>query len=96
MDKLTLNDALGAIPAQHRRLFDLVDSLDRVALDSPAGVACLQLNGKGANQVVMHYHLHLMPRLMGKNELPVTTWELKQGDMDAIKHTAEKLAAMIS
>ncbi|MDY6970034.1 MAG: HIT family protein [Spirochaetota bacterium] len=63
---------------------------------SPAGVACLQLNGKGANQVVMHYHLHLMPRLMGKNELPVTTWELKQGDMDAIKNTAEKLAAMIS
>ncbi|NQT56531.1 MAG: HIT family protein [Desulfobacteraceae bacterium] len=62
---------------------------------NPTGVACLQLNGKGANQVVMHYHLHLIPRSSGEPELPVTTWELKQGDMEAIKQTAEKIAAAI-
>ena len=62
---------------------------------NPSGVACLQLNGLGANQVVMHYHFHLIPRLEGAPELPVTSWELKQGDMDAIKETAEKIAAAI-
>ena len=62
---------------------------------NPTGVACLQLNGKGANQVVMHYHLHLIPRSSGEPELPVTTWELKQGDMEEIKQTAERIAAAI-
>lgn len=59
------------------------------------GVALLQLNGQGVNQVVMHYHLHLMPRTGEGPELPVTCWELKQGDMEAIKKTAEKIAAAI-
>ena len=62
---------------------------------NPTGVACLQLNGEGANQVVQHYHLHLIPRLSGTPELPVATWELKDGDMDAIKKTAEKISAAI-
>ncbi|MBW1681597.1 MAG: HIT family protein [Deltaproteobacteria bacterium] len=62
---------------------------------NPAGIACLQLNGRGVNQVVMHYHLHLMPRLEGTPELPVTTWELKPGDMDEIKKTAEKISAAL-
>ena len=62
---------------------------------NPLGVAVLQLNGRGVNQAVMHYHIHLMPRSAGNPELPVTQWELKQGDMDAIKQTAEKIAAAI-
>jgi len=33
---------------------------------NPTGVACLQLNGKCENQVVMHYHLHLIPRSSGE------------------------------
>jgi len=43
----------------------------------------------------MHYHLHLIPRISGDPELPVTSWELKQGDMEAIKQTADKIAAAI-
>jgi histidine triad (HIT) family protein len=62
---------------------------------NPTGVACLQLNGKGANQVVMHYHFHLVPRHAGDPELPITTWELKPGDKDAIEETAKKIAAAI-
>jgi histidine triad (HIT) family protein len=62
---------------------------------NPIGVAALQLNGRGANQVVMHYHLHLIPRSSGGAELPVTNWELKPGDMDAVKRTGEKIAAAI-
>ncbi|HIC85167.1 MAG TPA: HIT family protein [Desulfobacterales bacterium] len=64
------------------------------ALD-PTGVACLQLNGKGANQVVMHYHLHLIPRGKQDPELPVSGWELKPGDMKAIEETAKKISAAI-
>jgi histidine triad (HIT) family protein len=33
---------------------------------SASGVACVQLNGKGVNQVVMHYHLHLIPKVPGR------------------------------
>ena len=62
---------------------------------NPTGVALLQLNGRGANQVVMHYHLHLVPRASDAPELSITTWEFKEGDMDAIKQTADKIAAAI-
>ena len=62
---------------------------------SPSGVACLQLNGPGANQVVLHYHLHLIPRIGGSPELPVANWVLKEGDMEAIKETATSIAAAI-
>jgi histidine triad (HIT) family protein len=61
----------------------------------PSGVALLQLNGRGANQVVGHYHLHLMPRTVGRPPLPVTEWELNEGDMEAIKKTAQKIASAI-
>jgi histidine triad (HIT) family protein len=62
---------------------------------SPTGVALLQLNGRGANQVVGHYHLHLMPRTGESPPLPVTDWELKEGDMEAIKKTAQQIASAI-
>ena len=62
----------------------------------PEGIALLQLNGRGVNQEVLHYHLHLMPRLEGKPELPVTHWELRPGDMKAILRTAEKIATALS
>jgi histidine triad (HIT) family protein len=62
---------------------------------NPAGVAVLQLNGRGVNQVVMHYHLHLIPRVSGGPELKMTAWELIPGDMDAIKQTADRIAVAI-
>lgn len=58
----------------------------------PTGVAVLQLNGKGVNQVVMHYHLHLIPRISGTPSLSMTEWEMKAGNMEAIKLTAERIA----
>ena len=66
----------------------------KVALD-PLGVACVQLNGRGVNQVVMHYHLHLVPRSSGEPEPPLPSWELRQGDMEVIEKTAEKIAAAL-
>jgi histidine triad (HIT) family protein len=62
---------------------------------NPIGVVTLQLNGRGANQVVMHYHLHLVPRVSGDPELPMSTWEIKEGNMESIRQTAERIAAAI-
>jgi histidine triad (HIT) family protein len=62
---------------------------------NPSGVACLQLNGRGVNQVVMHYHLHLIPRTERDGELPMSTWELKPGDQEAIARLAEDVGARL-
>jgi len=61
----------------------------------PLGVVAVQLNGRAVNQVIMHYHLHLIPRLEGSPELKWTGWEMKPGNMDVIKATAEKIAAAV-
>jgi histidine triad (HIT) family protein len=66
----------------------------RVALN-PNGVAALQLNGGGVGQVVMHYHLHLVPRPEGSPALPISHWDLKPGDMSKIQEIAGKITANI-
>lgn len=58
----------------------------------PSGMAVLQLNGQGAKQVVLHYHLHLVPRIPGTPQLPITNWELRPGDKEALRRTAEKIS----
>ncbi len=62
---------------------------------NPTGVACVQLNGPGVNQVVLHYHLHLIPRIAEGPELPVSSWEIKAGDKAAIQAIAGRIAAAI-
>ena len=89
---------LWAIPAEdltaiHMASQKIIHAIKKAL--KPAGVAVLQLNGRGVNQVVMHYHLHLMPRSEGGPDLPVTVWDLKPGDMEVIKQTAERIAAAI-
>jgi histidine triad (HIT) family protein len=66
----------------------------RAALN-PSGIAALQLNGRGVNQMVMHYHLHLVPRTGHAPELPITIWDLKPGDIRAIERTAQRIAAAL-
>ncbi len=66
----------------------------RTAL-SPEGIAVLQLNGRGVNQVVMHYHMHLVPRTERDTDLPITGWEIKPGDMNTIQATGQKIAAAV-
>lgn len=61
----------------------------------PVGVACLQLNGRGVNQVVMHYHFHLIPRLEGAPELPMCKWELAPGDHETLARLAERIGSKI-
>lgn len=58
---------------------------------NPEGIALLQLNGRGVNQLVMHYHLHMIPRTSEAPDLSITAWEMIPGDMDLIEKTAESL-----
>ncbi len=61
---------------------------------SPDGLVVLQLNEPAAGQVVMHYHLHLVPRFQGDG---VTSfdWTPIPGDPDRIQATADKIRAAL-
>jgi len=61
----------------------------------PVSVAAVQLNGKAVNQVVMHYHLHLIPRANTEGPFQLTAWEMIPGDMQAIQKTGASIAAAI-
>jgi len=84
------DDDLAAIHLASKKIIHAI----REALE-PTGVACVQLNGPGVNQVVRHYHLHLIPRMAGTPELPVSSWEIEPGDMASIRETADRIAAAI-
>ena len=81
------------ISAIHLASKKIADALKEVL--RPAGIAVLQLNGRGVNQIVMHYHLHLIPRADSAPELKMTAWDLIPGNMDAIRVMSGKIAAAI-
>lgn len=83
-------DDLAAIHQVSKRIAGAL----RTALN-PDGIACLQLNGRAVNQVVMHYHLHLIPRKAEDPDLTMTAWDLVPGDMDRIREIAEKVIAAL-
>ena len=85
------NEDLAAIHRASKRLAAAIR--DALGCD---GIACLQLNGRAVNQVVMHYHHHLIPRSEGEPELTMTAWELVPGDMDRIQATAQKIMASLA
>jgi len=81
------------IAAIHRASIKIAQAIRAVL--GPVGIAALQLNGKAVNQVVMHYHLHLIPKAADGSKLKMTEWELVPGDMDKIKDIGEQIAAAI-
>ena len=81
------------ITAIHRASKKIATAMQAVL--GPVGIAVLQLNGKVVNQVVMHYHLHLIPRAQNGPTLKMTEWELIPGDMDKIKSIGDKIAAAV-
>jgi len=58
------------------------------------GVTVLQLNGKASDQIVPHLHIHIIPR-WENDGLPVSSWEMKPGDMEEIKDIAGKVKEQI-
>ncbi|MCC6471618.1 MAG: HIT family protein [Alphaproteobacteria bacterium] len=94
-----------AIPkAHHPDLFSLPPPLaaavartaQRVAIAvqkalKPDGINLVQANGKGAEQSVFHFHLHVLPRRVG-DQLKLN-WGHRAGDMARIKANFEKIKA---
>ena len=58
------------------------------------GITILQLNGKASDQIVPHLHIHIIPRWRNDG-LPISTWEMKPGDMEQIQDTAKKIREYI-
>jgi len=82
-----------ALAAVHTASKKIVKAMTKAM--GPVSVAAVQLNGKGVNQVVMHYHLHLIPRAEDGEALTLTVWEMIPGDMDVINRTGAAIAAAI-
>jgi histidine triad (HIT) family protein len=65
------------------------------AVLNPDGINVMQLNGKAANQVVPHLHVHIVPRWSGDG-LTICKWDLAAGDMDEIKAIGQKIEGALS
>ena len=83
------DDLSGACIAAARRIAGAVE-----AALSPSGINLLQANGPGAAQSVPHFHIHIMPRYAGDENLKIN-WGLVPGDMDEIKAVREKIAGCL-
>jgi histidine triad (HIT) family protein len=80
IDDADLDATMHAARAMARRV------KDRLGAD---GVNLLNSCGRAAWQTVFHFHVHVIPRYDDDPlKLP---WVPEQGDMDAIKRTADKL-----
>ncbi len=59
----------------------------------PHGVNLVQANGPGAAQSVLHFHIHILPRVEG-DDLRLN-WGLKPGDMAEIEANFKKIQAAL-
>jgi histidine triad (HIT) family protein len=57
----------------------------------PDGMNLVQSNARGAAQHVDHFHLHILPRLLGDGLL--LNWKLRPGDMTRIAGVADRIRA---
>lgn len=78
--------AIAATAASARRV---ARALQRTL--APPGLNLLQCNGPAAQQTVMHFHMHVLPRRQG-DELKLN-WELQPGDPAAIEALAARIRA---
>ena len=56
---------------------------------NPDGLNLVQCNGAAAAQSVMHFHMHVLPRI--RDDGLAMNWGLKLGDIDAIGRLAERI-----
>ena len=109
MDINPLNDGhLLIIPKAHAATIDEIGAEDFEAVMSatyklagavkkalnPDGMNVMQLNGKAANQVVGHLHVHIVPRWSGDG-LTICSWEPVPGDMQRITHVSEEIKSQM-
>jgi histidine triad (HIT) family protein len=95
LDINPLNDGhLLVIPKAHAENIHEITEADFVAVASAThkltAAVKMQLNGKAANQVVPHLHVHIVPRWFGDG-LTICKWELVAGDMEKLKAVGEQI-----
>ena len=88
-DLYTISDA--AISAVARTARKVAVTVNETL--APDGINLVQANGKGAEQSVFHFHMHVLPRRIG-DELKMN-WGQIPGDMDAIRAIADRLRAAL-
>lgn len=59
----------------------------------PEGLNLVQSNGAAAAQSVMHFHMHVLPRVSG--DALLLNWALQPGDPDEIGALAERIRARL-
>jgi len=91
MDINPINEGhLLIIPKAHAATIHEITEADFKKALNPDGINLLQLNGKAANQVVPHLHVHIVPRWFGDG-VTVSQWQLVAGDMEKIEGLAERI-----
>ena len=88
LHEITEADFLAVMSVTHKLAAAVKKALN------PEGINLLQLNGKAANQVVPHLHVHMVPRWSGDG-LTISQWEMVAGDMEKIRGVAEKIQSEI-
>ena len=86
--EITEDDFLSVMSVTHKLAAAVKKALN------PDGINLLQLNGRAANQVVPHLHVHIVPRWSGDG-LTISQWDIVAGDMENIKAVAEKIQSEI-
>ncbi|MFH1137470.1 MAG: HIT family protein [Pseudomonadota bacterium] len=87
------HENLAAMPDELLRdLIVLAKNLAGVAVKGldAKGINLIQSNGRAANQIIDHYHLHLIPRYR-PDDLKAMAWELVPGDLSDIAAAAEAI-----
>ncbi len=82
--EITEADFAAVTAATHKLAAAVKKTLD------PEGINLMQLNGKAANQIVPHLHVHIVPRWSGDG-LTICKWEPMAGDMEKINEVAKKI-----
>ncbi len=92
-----LENIVDAAPQLYGHLASVICKISKAvdAAVKPDGMNVLQLNGKAANQVVPHLHMHIVPRWEGDG-LTISAWEPVMGNSEEISATAELIKRKLS
>ncbi len=83
-------------PELYGHIASVICRISRAVQESfaPDGLNVQQLNGKAANQVVPHVHMHLVPRWHGDG-ITISEWEPVPGNMEEIAANAEEIKSRL-
>jgi len=87
--EITEADFLAVTSATHKLAAAVKKALN------PDGINLMQLNGRAANQVVPHLHVHIVPRWSGDG-LTICKWEMVAGDIEKVKAVADQIQSEIA